>query len=429
MNRTTSNAKTAKITHQRSPAPTSFDHAHPPTACFAVPCDRRLGAIASPAGRRHRRAQAEEGQGAGGQPRREGQAAAGADRGRTHALGPARRAGQRRPRRSTTGSHAAQVAAQAQARAEEVLEAAAATTAAARSVLNGLAANAYRSQSSGGTLGGDARAGQHRRPGHADGGDEPPRPGRQDPESGARRAQARRGRAEAAPRRPPRRRAPRPRRPRAPRARRSSRPTHWSRSRPKPWRRCDRCSPTTKQAAHAAHQRASSSSAPSPPPGRGPRDPARAGPRRRAHAAAAATARASRAIPTVSCPVRALCGLWGRPGEMLQASAAAAFNRMSQAFNAVFGEPLCVEASYRTYQRQVELYASMPAGYAAVPGTSNHGWGLATDLCGGIQVDNSPEHCGCSTTPRSSTGSTRPGRCPAAADRTSRGTGSTPASC
>jgi LAS superfamily LD-carboxypeptidase LdcB len=65
---------------------------------------------------------------------------------------------------------------------------------------------------------------------------------------------------------------------------------------------------------------------------------------------------------------------------------------MSQAFDAAFGEPLCVEASYRTYQRQVELYASMPAGYAAVPGTSNHGWGLATDLCGGIQVDNSPEH-------------------------------------
>jgi LAS superfamily LD-carboxypeptidase LdcB len=34
----------------------------------------------------------------------------------------------------------------------------------------------------------------------------------------------------------------------------------------------------------------------------------------------------------------------------------------------------------------------MPAGYAAVPGTSNHGWGLAVDLCGGIQVDYSPEH-------------------------------------
>lgn len=96
--------------------------------------------------------------------------------------------------------------------------------------------------------------------------------------------------------------------------------------------------------------------------------------------------------PNGQLPTASLCPLWGAPGEMLRADAAASFNRMSQAFNAAFGEPLCVEASYRPYQRQVELYGSMPAGYAAVPGTSNHGWGLATDLCGGIQVDNSPEH-------------------------------------
>src|SRR4051794_7987948 len=91
-------------------------------------------------------------------------------------------------------------------------------------------------------------------------------------------------------------------------------------------------------------------------------------------------------------PMSALCSLWGAPGMMLQAGASSAFNRMSQAFANAFGEPLCVTSSYRTYSRQVELYASMPAGYAAVPGTSNHGWGLAVDLCGGIQVDYSPEH-------------------------------------
>lgn len=91
-------------------------------------------------------------------------------------------------------------------------------------------------------------------------------------------------------------------------------------------------------------------------------------------------------------PVSALCALWGAPGQMLRADAAGAFNRMSKAYSDVFGVPLCVTSSYRTYQRQVELYASMPAGYAAVPGTSNHGWGLAVDLCGGIQVDGSPEH-------------------------------------
>lgn len=91
-------------------------------------------------------------------------------------------------------------------------------------------------------------------------------------------------------------------------------------------------------------------------------------------------------------PVSALCPLWGAPGEMLRADAAGAFNRMSKAYAQAFGTPLCVAASYRTYQRQVQLYATMPAGYAAVPGTSNHGWGLAVDLCGGIQVDNSPQH-------------------------------------
>lgn len=91
-------------------------------------------------------------------------------------------------------------------------------------------------------------------------------------------------------------------------------------------------------------------------------------------------------------PVAALCTLWGAPGEMLRADAAATFNRMSRAFADAFGEPLCVTASYRTYERQVQLYATMPAGYAAVPGTSNHGWGIAVDLCGGIQVDGSPEH-------------------------------------
>lgn len=96
--------------------------------------------------------------------------------------------------------------------------------------------------------------------------------------------------------------------------------------------------------------------------------------------------------PNGQLPVHALCQLWGAPGQALRSDAAAAFNRMSQAYDGVFGTPLCVTASYRTYQRQVELYATMPSGYAAVPGTSNHGWALAVDLCGGIQVDGSPQH-------------------------------------
>jgi hypothetical protein len=96
--------------------------------------------------------------------------------------------------------------------------------------------------------------------------------------------------------------------------------------------------------------------------------------------------------PNGQLPMSALCPLWGAPGEMLRADAAAAFNRMSKAFSSVFGTPLCVTSSYRTYDHQAELYATMPPGYAAPPGTSNHGWGVAVDLCGGIQVDGSAEH-------------------------------------
>jgi hypothetical protein len=155
----------------------------------------------------------------------------------------------------------------------------------------------------------------------------------------------------------------------------------------------DRLLAATRQAARAAHHRATAL------------ERAIAAARARAAAIRRAQALAARQGPVAGCdgssvsgypngqlPTGALCPLWGAPGAMLRADAAAAFNRMSQAFNAAFGEPLCVEASYRTYRRQVELYGSMPAGYAAVPGTSNHGWGLAVDLCGGIQVDNSPEH-------------------------------------
>ena len=289
-------------------------------------------------------------------------------------------------------AHAAQVAADAQAAAEQVLEAAAAATAQARSVLNGLAANAYRNQSSGGTLAatlalvnsGDpatlmegmnlldqvgktqsealddlklAEASQKRA------------------EEGAAQASAAAAQAETGAREA------------------KQQADALVAQQTSAVAALDRLLAATKSAAKAAHQRATSL------------ERAIAAARARAAAIRRAQALAAARMPSAGCngssvagypngqlPVSALCGLWGAPGEMLQAAAAASFNRMSQAFNTAFGEPLCVEASYRTYQRQVELYSSMPAGYAAVPGTSNHGWGLAVDLCGGIQVDNSPEH-------------------------------------
>lgn len=90
-------------------------------------------------------------------------------------------------------------------------------------------------------------------------------------------------------------------------------------------------------------------------------------------------------------PVSALCPLWGAPGHHLRADAAFAFGRLSQTYAADFGTPLCVTDSYRTYAAQVQVYAEKP-GLAAVPGTSNHGWGTALDLCGGVESFGTPAH-------------------------------------
>jgi LAS superfamily LD-carboxypeptidase LdcB len=57
---------------------------------------------------------------------------------------------------------------------------------------------------------------------------------------------------------------------------------------------------------------------------------------------------------------------------------------LASSFKAKFGRTLCITDSYRSYASQVDLYARKPS-LAALPGTSNHGWGVAVDLCGGIQ--------------------------------------------
>ncbi len=69
---------------------------------------------------------------------------------------------------------------------------------------------------------------------------------------------------------------------------------------------------------------------------------------------------------------------------MLRADAAAAFNGLSRYHAATVGGPLCVTDFYRSYGEQVAVYARKP-GLAAFPGTSEHGWALAVDLCGGAE--------------------------------------------
>jgi cell wall-associated NlpC family hydrolase len=89
-------------------------------------------------------------------------------------------------------------------------------------------------------------------------------------------------------------------------------------------------------------------------------------------------------------PASSLCPL-GVGGHELRCDAAAAYGAMSSAFSAAFGVPLCITDSYRSYASQLDAYQRKPA-LAAWPGTSNHGWGLAVDLCGGINSAGTPQY-------------------------------------
>ncbi|MGR6967619.1 NlpC/P60 family protein [Geodermatophilus sp. URMC 61] len=82
-------------------------------------------------------------------------------------------------------------------------------------------------------------------------------------------------------------------------------------------------------------------------------------------------------------PTTALCPI--ARGHALRCDAAAGYAALADAYRAAFGSPLCITDSYRSLGAQVTAFRAKPA-LAAVPGTSNHGWALAVDLCGGINV-------------------------------------------
>ncbi|WP_460695213.1 NlpC/P60 family protein, partial [Modestobacter muralis] len=82
-------------------------------------------------------------------------------------------------------------------------------------------------------------------------------------------------------------------------------------------------------------------------------------------------------------PADQLCGIG--PSQRLRCDAAAAYTAMSAAYQTSFGTPLCITDSYRSFGAQVDAHERKPR-ITAVPGTSNHGWGLAVDLCGGVNV-------------------------------------------
>jgi hypothetical protein len=90
-------------------------------------------------------------------------------------------------------------------------------------------------------------------------------------------------------------------------------------------------------------------------------------------------------------PPEALCPLAGAPSHRLRCDAAASYAEMATAYRARFGTRLCITDSYRPYEAQVTTAERKP-DLAAKPGTSNHGWALAVDLCGGANDFGTRQH-------------------------------------
>jgi len=92
-------------------------------------------------------------------------------------------------------------------------------------------------------------------------------------------------------------------------------------------------------------------------------------------------------VPTFSTaangllPSSMLCTLWD-PKYRLRADAAVALAKLNIAYRQHFGSTICLSGTYRTLAEQRRLKGVKP-GLAATPGTSEHGWGLAADLCNG----------------------------------------------
>lgn len=83
--------------------------------------------------------------------------------------------------------------------------------------------------------------------------------------------------------------------------------------------------------------------------------------------------------PNGQVPDTDLCVLWdGR--TRVRADFAFALVRLNEAYVARFGADLCMTSGYRSLADQRRIKAQR--GYwAATPGTSNHGYGLAVDFC------------------------------------------------
>ncbi|MFC7592522.1 D-alanyl-D-alanine carboxypeptidase family protein [Nonomuraea antimicrobica] len=93
--------------------------------------------------------------------------------------------------------------------------------------------------------------------------------------------------------------------------------------------------------------------------------------------------------PNGLIPKGMLCPLQQK-GHSLRADATIAFVSLNEAYRQRFGKAMCVTDAYRSLAEQQSVYYRRP-GFAAVPGRSNHGLGLAVDLCGGVERSGSAE--------------------------------------
>lgn len=92
-----------------------------------------------------------------------------------------------------------------------------------------------------------------------------------------------------------------------------------------------------------------------------------------------AQARSTDGYTNGNIPLNVLCPVAFAPTQRLRCDAAEALVRLNAAYRADFGHDLKITGSYRTLAEQITTRAAKGT-MAAVPGTSNHGWGLAIDL-------------------------------------------------
>jgi LAS superfamily LD-carboxypeptidase LdcB len=64
---------------------------------------------------------------------------------------------------------------------------------------------------------------------------------------------------------------------------------------------------------------------------------------------------------------------------------------MNAAYTSYFGTPMVATDTYRSLSGQIQCTAEK-GDMCAVPGTSNHGWGLAIDFGGGINNFGTAQH-------------------------------------